>query len=89
MVLLSQLMDQKDPEANDINMRTGCTPFVLGIDEKNKKLYFANAGDSRVVMSKNGVSFPQSEEHKRKRRLKKLEFIKLKVGKAMERLKGI
>ena len=89
MVLLSQLMDQKDPEANDINMRKGYTPFVLGIDEKNKKLYFANAGDSRVVMSKNGVSFPQSEEHKRKRRLKKLEFIKLKVGKVMEGLKGI
>ncbi len=43
-------MRQKAPEANDIYMRTGCTACVLSIDEKNKKLYFANAADSRVVL---------------------------------------
>ena len=52
MQLFSQLMNQKDPESNDISMRTGCTACVMCIDEANKKLYFANAGDSRVVMCK-------------------------------------
>ncbi len=64
MALLSQFMGQKDPEANDIYMRTGCTACVMSIDEEAKKLYFANAGDSRVVMCKNGVAYPQSEDHK-------------------------
>jgi protein phosphatase 1G len=64
MQLLSQLMGPKDPESNDISMRTGCTACVMGIDETKKKLYFANAGDSRVVMCKNGVAEAQSEDHK-------------------------
>ena len=64
MTLISQLMGPKDPEANDIFMRTGCTACVFAIDEVEKKLYFANAGDSRVVMCKNGVAYAQSEDHK-------------------------
>ena len=64
MQLLTQLMGQKDPESNDIFMRTGCTACVMSIDETNKKLYFANAGDSRVVMCRNGLAEPQSEDHK-------------------------
>ena len=64
MALISQLLGPKDPEANDIYMRTGCTACVLSIDENQKKLYFANAGDSRVVMCKSGVAYPQSEDHK-------------------------
>ena len=64
MEFISQLIRPKDPESNDIYMRTGCTACVMSIDETNKKLYFANAGDSRVVMCKNGVAYPQSEDHK-------------------------
>ena len=64
MAFISQLIGPKDPESNDIYMRTGCTACVMSIDETNKKLYFANAGDSRVVMCKNGVAYPQSEDHK-------------------------
>ena len=64
MALLAQLMPAKDPEANDIYMRTGCTACVMGINEKKKKLYFANAGDSRVVMCRKGVAEAQSEDHK-------------------------
>ena len=64
MALFSQFMVQKDPEANDIYMRTGCTACVMSIDETNKKLYFANAGDSRVVLCKNGVAEAKSEDHK-------------------------
>ena len=64
MQLISQLIGPKDPEANDIYMRTGCTACVMSIDETNKKLYFANAGDSRVVMCRNGKAEAQSEDHK-------------------------
>ena len=64
MNLLSQLIGPKNPEANDIFMRTGCTACVMGIDETKKKLYFANAGDSRVVMCRKGIAEPQSEDHK-------------------------
>ena len=56
MALISQLMGQKDSKANDIYMRTGCIACVLSIDEKNKKLYFPNVGDSRVVICKNYVA---------------------------------
>ena len=88
MVLLSQLMGQKDPEANDINMRTGCTACVLGIDEKNKKLYFANAGDSRVVMSKKGVAFAQSEDHKPEKEIEKARIYKAEGWISDGRVKG-
>ena len=64
MQLFAQLMPQKDPEANDINMRTGCTACVMGIDETNKKIYFANAGDSRVVLCRKGVAEEGSHDHK-------------------------
>ena len=64
MQLFSQLIAQKDPESNDISMRTGCTACVMSIDEESKKLYFANAGDSRVVMCRNGLAEAQSEDHK-------------------------
>ena len=47
-----------------IYMRTGCTACVMSIDETNKKLYFANAGDSRVVMCRKGEAEAQSEDHK-------------------------
>ena len=39
-----------------IYMRTGCTACVMSIDETKKKLYFANAGDSRIVMCKSGIA---------------------------------
>ena len=64
MQLLAQLMPAKDPEANDIFMRTGCTACVMGIDETNKKIYFANAGDSRVVYCRNGKAEEGSQDHK-------------------------
>ena len=40
MALLAQLMPPKDPDANDIYMRTGCTACVMGINEKKKKIIF-------------------------------------------------
>ena len=64
MQLISVLIGQKNPESDEINLRTGCTACVLSVDEKNKKLYFANAGDSRVVMCKNGIAEAKSIDHK-------------------------
>ena len=64
MNLLSKLMIPKDPEANDIYMRTGCTACVMGVDETSKKIYFANAGDSRVVLCRKGVAEEMSTDHK-------------------------
>jgi protein phosphatase 1G len=64
MQLIAQLLEPKNPESNEISMRTGCTACVMGVDETKKKLYFANAGDSRVVMCKKGVAYAQSEDHK-------------------------
>lgn len=38
-------------------MNVGNTACVCLIDENNKKMYFANAGDSRVVLCKQGKAF--------------------------------
>ena len=88
MALFAQLIGPKDPEANDIYMRTGCTACVLSIDETNKKLYFANAGDSRVVMCKNGVAYPQSEDHKPEMESEKTRIYKADGWISEGRVKG-
>ncbi len=64
MQLIAQLLEPKNPESNEISMRTGCTACVMGVDETKKKLYFANAGDSRVVMCRKGEAYAQSVDHK-------------------------
>jgi protein phosphatase 1G len=63
MDLFKQILGQ-GKEEEDIAMMTGCTASVCAIDEQNKKLYFANAGDSRSVLCKNGIAFPMSIDHK-------------------------
>ena len=64
MAMISQLIGQKDPESNEIALRTGCTSCVCVIDESKKKIYFANAGDSRVVMFKKNQAIAMSTDHK-------------------------
>jgi len=65
MKMINQMFNKgtKDDET-DVAMMTGCTASVCAIDEANKKIYFANAGDSRSVLCKNGVAFPMSIDHK-------------------------
>lgn len=41
----------------------GCTANVIYIDDM-KKLYIANAGDSRCVLARGGKAFPLSFDHK-------------------------
>ena len=43
-------LDPKNAEDCDIANITGCTACVSVINERNKKVYFANAGDSRAVI---------------------------------------
>ena len=62
MAMISKLLGQKNEE--EIALGTGCIACVCVIDEKNKKIYFANAGDSRVVLCKSGTAFPMSTDHK-------------------------
>ena len=88
MALFAQLIGPKDPEANDIYMRTGCTACVMSIDETNKKLYFANAGDSRVVMCKSGVAYAQSEDHKPEMESEKTRIYKADGWISEGRVKG-
>ena len=64
MKMFSQLIPQKNPESDEISLRTGCTACVCAIEEKSKKVYFANAGDSRVVICKKGKAIPMSVDHK-------------------------
>lgn len=42
----------------------GCTANVVVVDNQKKKIYVANAGDSRAVMGKAGVAVPLSFDHK-------------------------
>jgi serine/threonine protein phosphatase PrpC len=61
MDVLKQIMG--DPKENgDIAMFTGCTACVCLIHDG--KFYFANAGDSRVVLSQKEKAFPMSFDHK-------------------------
>ena len=62
MNLLNQiLMDRNEAQA-DIANQVGCTAVVTLITQDT--IYFANAGDSRVVISKNGKAYPMSIDHK-------------------------
>ncbi len=64
MDLFKQLFDYKNQEDCDVAMMTGCTAHVCAIDQAGKRLYFANSGDSRAVLCRNGVAYPMSIDHK-------------------------
>jgi protein phosphatase 1G len=60
--------DKKDPsemtnEQLDLDS-IGCTSNVVYIDREKKKIYVANAGDSRCIMGKNGQAVEMSIDHK-------------------------
>ena len=88
MQMFAQLLGSKDPDANDIFMRTGCTACVMGINETKKKLFFANAGDSRVVICKKGVAEAKSEDHKPEMESEKKRIYKAEGWISDGRVKG-
>lgn len=59
-----QLFNYKSQEQGDVAIMTGCTANVCLIDQSNKKIYFANSGDSRVILCKNETAYPMSIDHK-------------------------
>ena len=60
--MLRQVIDPKEQPDAKISMFTGCTANVLVIQDK--KLFFANAGDSRSVICKKGHAIAMSVDHK-------------------------
>lgn len=60
--MFKSLFDPKAQDDCDIGMYTGCTATVCLIDDK--KAYFANAGDSRIIICKNGVAYAMTVDHK-------------------------
>ena len=59
---LREAIDPKEQPDAKISMFTGCTANVLVIQDK--KLFFANAGDSRSVLCRKGQAIPMSVDHK-------------------------
>lgn len=54
--------EEKEEEGPLINM-VGCTSNVVYIDKIQKKIFVANAGDSRCVMAKAGKVIEMSIDH--------------------------
>ena len=54
----------------------GCTSCVCIIDSLTKKIFFANAGDSRIILSKNGKAIRMSVDHKPDLELEKNRILK-------------
>ena len=48
----------------NIAFTRGCTACVCIIDVLTKKIFFANAGDSRVILCKKGKAYRMSVDHK-------------------------
>ena len=55
--------ENSENEEENIANEIGCTGCVSIIDEKNKKLYFANSGDSRIILYKNKKDYQMSIDH--------------------------
>ena len=65
--ILSDERDKKDEEQSNEEMMLdsiGCTSNVVYINKDQKKIYVANAGDSRCVMGKEGKAVEMSIDHK-------------------------
>ena len=87
--MFKQLFDPKGQEDCDIAMMTGCTAHVCIIDENQKKIYFANSGDSRGVLCRNGVAYAMSEDHKPDLDTEKARIYKADGWVSDGRVKGI
>jgi len=51
------------PDPDHANDRSGCTAVALLVTPDNR-LFCANAGDSRCVLSRGGLAIPLSFDHK-------------------------
>ena len=60
--LVNTSYDPKQQDDYEISMFTGCTATICLFDNKNA--YFANAGDSRIVICKSGNAYAMTIDHK-------------------------
>lgn len=84
--LLSNMIINKSE--TDVALMTGCTACVCVIDETEKKIYFANSGDSRVVLCKNGTAYRMSLDHKPDLEIEKNRITKAEGWISDGRVKG-
>ncbi len=64
---MSDDREKKEDELTNEEMMLdsiGCTSNVIYINRDMKKIYVANAGDSRCVMGKGGLAVEMSIDHK-------------------------
>jgi protein phosphatase 1G len=87
MDFFNQLFNKQDDI--EIAMVTGCTSCVVAIDEKNGKIYCANAGDSRAVICRKGVAVAMSIDHKPEMDSEKNRIYKAEGWVSEGRVKGI
>ncbi len=59
--LYAQLLSSM-PRDENVAMNTGCTATVCLISEN--KIFFANAGDSRIVVARKGIAYAMTIDHK-------------------------
>lgn len=83
--LYSQLLTKINNEDN-IALFTGCTATVCLIN--NSRMYFANAGDSRIVLCKKGIAYPMTIDHKPELDSEKNRIYKAEGWVAEGRVKG-
>ena len=86
--LLNKLLSQQKGEDEDVAMMTGCTSCVCVIDTKDNNMYFANSGDSRVVLCKKGQAYPMSLDHKPDNEIEKNRIYKADGWISEGRVKG-
>lgn len=83
--LYSQLLTRINNEDN-IALFTGCTATVCLLT--NNKMYFANAGDSRIVLCKKGLAHAMTIDHKPELDSEKNRIYKAEGWVAEGRVKG-
>ena len=66
-IYIQTLLNKDENVANS----RGCTACVCIIDTTLKKIFFANAGDSRVILCKEGKAYRMSIDHKPELELEK------------------
>ena len=86
MDLFKNMFDPRNMEDCDIAMFTGCTACVCVICED--MVYFANAGDSRAIICKNGIAYEMTTDHKPDLETEKSRIYKAEGWVSQGRVKG-
>lgn len=84
--MFRSLFDPKAQDDCDVAMFTGCTATVCLFDDK--KAYFANAGDSRIIISKGGVAYSMTVDHKPESDEERIRIYKAEGWVSEGRVKG-